>query len=81
MLSTILLILGLVVLAALVYAFTRPDSFIYSRSARINAPPERIFPLIANLRQMNTWMPFVKPDPNIRLEYSGPESGKGAGFS
>ncbi len=78
MLSTFLMLLGLVILAALAYAFTRPDNFIYSRTARINAPPERIYPLIADLRQMNAWNPFAKPDPNIKFVYSGPESGIGA---
>ena len=34
--------------------------------------------MIANLRQMNTWIPFAKPDPNIKFDYTGPESGIGA---
>ncbi len=49
--------------------------------ARIAASPERIFPLIASLRQMNTWNPFVSPDPAIDIAYSGPECGKGAAHS
>ena len=78
MLSTVLMILGLLVLVALLYVATRPNSFRYARSASMRAPPEKVFPLINNLRTLNTWMPFVKPDPNIKLDYSGPESGKGA---
>jgi len=27
---------------------------------------------------MNTWNPFVEPDPAIKIAYSGPDSGKGA---
>jgi hypothetical protein len=70
--------LVLVVAAFLAYAASRPDSFRVERSAAINAPAECIFPLIANLKSMNTWNPFVEPDPAIKLAYSGPDSGKGA---
>lgn len=64
--------------AVLALAMTKPDHFDIQRSAAIKAPPERIYPMIANLKTMNTWNPFVKPDPNIKVTYSGPDSGKGA---
>jgi uncharacterized protein YndB with AHSA1/START domain len=70
--------LAVVVAALLAYAATRPDTFRVQRSTGINAPAERIFPLIANLKSMNTWNPFVEPDPAIKIAYSGPDSGKGA---
>jgi len=69
---------GVAVAGLLAYAATKPSTFAVGRSTRIDAPPERIFPLIANLRSMNTWNPFVAPDPDIRISYSGPDSGKGA---
>lgn len=70
--------LVVVVAALLVYAATKADTFRVQRSTGINAPAERIFPLIANLKSMNTWNPFVDPDPAIKIAYGGPESGKGA---
>src|SRR5882672_1429276 len=70
--------LVVVVAALLAYAAAKPDTFRVQRSAGINAPAERIFPLIANLKSMNTWNPFVEPDPAIKIAYSGPDSGKGA---
>jgi len=72
--------IALVVIVAglLAYAASRPDAFRIQRSAGINAPAERIFPLIVNLKSMNTWNPFVEPDPAIKIAYSGPDSGKGA---
>src|SRR5215813_14251713 len=66
------------VVALVAYAATKPDTFRVQRAAGINAPAERIFPLIASLKSMNTWNPFVEPDPNIKIAYSGPDSGKGA---
>jgi len=74
----VVLALAIVVAALLAYAATKPDTFRVQRSTGINAPAERIFPLIANLKSMNTWNPFVDPDPAIKIAYSGPDSGKGA---
>ncbi len=73
--------LALAVIAVVAYASTRPDTFIVQRAVSIKAPPERIFPLIASLRQMNAWNPFVSSDPAIEIAYSGPESGMGAAHS
>jgi hypothetical protein len=73
--------LVVLVVALVAYAATKPDAFRVQRSTGINAPAERIFPLIANLKSMNTWNPFVEPDPAIKIAYSGPESGKGAAHS
>jgi len=77
-LTYIAIALVVVVVALIVYAASRPDTFSVRRSASIAAPAERIFPLIANLKSMNTWNPFVEPDPAIKIAYSGPEIGKGA---
>src|SRR5258707_2715503 len=70
--------LVVVVAALLAYAAAKPDTFRVQRSTTINAPAERIFSLIANLKSMNTWNPFVEPDPAIKIAYTGPDSGKGA---
>lgn len=73
-----LIALAVIIVILFAYASTRPDTFAIYRSANIAAPPERIFSLIANLRSMNAWSPFADPDPNIKITYSGPESGVGA---
>lgn len=59
-------------------AALKPASFSVSRTRHVAAPPERVYPLIADLAAMNTWNPFVAPDPNIRITYEGPASGTGA---
>lgn len=78
--SLILIAIGLAALvgAVLLAACRRPDAFEVRRSRVIAAPPGSVYPLIANLKSMNAWNPFVEPDPNIRLTYSGPELGAGA---
>lgn len=76
----VLIVLAAAAVALVAYAATRPDTFRVQRSKVINAPPDKIFPLIGNLRQMNTWNPFSKSDPTLKLAYSGPESGPGAAY-
>jgi hypothetical protein len=75
--------IGVVILVAavLIYAATRPDSFRIQRAASIKAPPEKIFPLINDLRSFNTWNPYERKDPNLKGSYSGPSSGKGAAYA
>jgi len=76
MLTTILIVVALVIAAILIYAATKPDDFAYQRSTTINAPADKIFPLINDLKAMTTWSPFEK-DPTMKREFSGPNAGPG----
>jgi uncharacterized protein YndB with AHSA1/START domain len=75
------IIVAIVVAGVLLIAANKPDSFRVERRASIQAPPEKIFPLINDLRAFNTWNPFEKKDPNLKRRYSGPSSGRGAGYA
>lgn len=75
--TILLLALGVVAAAALAAA-RRPDLFRVERSVHIAAPPERILPLISDLRRFNTWNPFNAK--GMQLSYTGPGSGAGAGY-
>jgi hypothetical protein len=79
--TIVLLVLAFIVFdiaAIAIYAATRPDSFSVERTMRMDAPAETIFGLMNSPRLANQWNPFVKADPNIAIEYLGPESGAGA---
>ena len=78
MLKKIVLVVLILIVAVLVYAATRPDSFSVQRSATINAPAEKIYPLIADFHQWGTWSPWEKLDPAMTKTYSGSASGQGA---
>ena len=80
MLKIILLGLAVVIAGILVYAATRPDTFRVERTTSIEAPPEKIFPLIDDLRSGEQWSPYYRKDPAMRGTYSGPASGVGATF-
>ncbi|HEY7741736.1 MAG TPA: SRPBCC family protein [Burkholderiales bacterium] len=81
MIKIIGIVIAVLVAGVLLHAANKPDTFRVERSASIQAPPERIFPLIDDLRAFNTWNPFEKKDPNLKGRYSGPPSGKGAGYA
>jgi carbon monoxide dehydrogenase subunit G len=74
---------GLLVLIAAVlgYAATRPDAFRIERSVHVQAPPDRVFGLIADFEQFNRWNPWLKKDPQTRGKYSAARSGVGASYA
>ncbi|MET0333406.1 MAG: SRPBCC family protein [Rhizobacter sp.] len=79
-LISLAVILVLALGALLAYAATRPDSFRFERSVTIAASPEKIRPLINDMRQFNTWNPYNKKDPAMKTTYRGPQAGPGAAY-
>lgn len=55
--------------------------FELSRSVTINAPPERIYPLIADPKRWSEWTEWNRRDPAMQMSYTGPASGAGAGWA
>ena len=66
------------VLAVLALAVTKPDTFQVQRSTTIQAPPEKIFPLIADFHRWPDWSPWEALDPAMQRSHSGAASGTGA---
>lgn len=70
-----------VLLVALVgFAATRPDTFALERSIAIAAPPERIYPMIADLHAWRAWSPWEGLDPAMTRTFGGAPSGVGATY-
>ena len=67
-----------VVVAVLAFAATRPDTFRVQRTVSIEAPPEKIFALINDLRSWGAWSPYEKKDPGMKRTYGATATGKGA---
>ena len=61
----------------LAYAATQPDDFRVARSATIKAPPDRIHPLVNDLRRHRDWSSWETKDPGMKRSYSGAARGKG----
>lgn len=70
------LVVGVAVV--LILASIKPDTFRVSRSIEIDAPPEAIYPLIADFREMQKWSPYEKSDPAMQRTLSGSDRGVGA---
>ncbi|HTO54752.1 MAG TPA: SRPBCC family protein [Myxococcota bacterium] len=70
-------LLAIVGVLAIIVAL-QPTAFVIERSASIQAPAAVIYPHIVSPRAMNGWSPFALGDPNMKIEYSGPDSGVGA---
>jgi polyketide cyclase/dehydrase/lipid transport protein len=77
-LKIIAIIVVLAVVVVLVLASRKPDHFRVQRSASINAPPERIFPLINDFHRWGAWSPYEHKDPDMKRTFSGTGSGQGA---
>ena len=51
------------------------------RSRTIQAPVERVYPLIADFHQWTRWSPWEDVDPELQRAYSGADSGVGAVYA
>ena len=78
MIKRILLFIVVVAAVVLIYAAFKPSDFSVSRTATIQAPPEKIFPLINDFHNWPQWSPYEKLDPNMKKNISGAASGQGA---
>lgn len=81
MIKTIALVLLAALGLFLAFAATRPDTFRVERSRVISAPPERVYSLIHDLRQFNTWNPYERKDPAAKGVYSATTTGPGARYA
>lgn len=74
----IAVLLAVAIAIALVVASSRPGTFRVQRGAVIAAPPEKIFPLIADFRRWGGWSPWEHRDPALKRTFEGAASGAGA---
>lgn len=78
----VLLIGAAVLLAVLVGGgMLLSPHFTVVRSITIQAPAERIYPLVADPHGWARWSAWHRRDPAMQIDYSGPASGAGAGWA
>lgn len=70
-------------LAALVFggAMLLPPGFTVVRSVDVAAPPDKVWSLLQDPREWKRWTVWNRRDPAMRMSYSGPPAGVGAGWS
>ena len=79
--KTVLIVVVVLVVGVLGFAATRPDDFSVQRSVSIQAPPEKIYPMLVDFRQWPAWSPWEKLDPAMKRTLSGAPSGPGAVYA
>ena len=81
MLKKIGLVVVVLIAALLLFAATRPNSFSVERRIVIQAPPEKIQPLIADFHRWADWSPWEKLDPAMQRTFGGQSAGAGANYA
>lgn len=72
------IVLAVLIAVVVVLAAMRPDTFRVQRSIDINAPADKIFPLINDYKNWGMWSPYEHIDPAMQRTFSGAPSGKGS---
>lgn len=57
------------------------STYTVTRSRTIDAPPDRIFQLVASFEQWTRWSPWEGLDPDMERRYGGPDTGEGATYA
>ncbi len=55
--------------------------FEMSRSTHVEAPPERLLPLLEDFREWQKWSPWEGLDPALKRTFTGPASGVGSHYA
>jgi carbon monoxide dehydrogenase subunit G len=79
-LSVFYILLGLF-LVFVAGGFVLPDQAHVTRSNVINAPPEKIFAVISDLRRSKDWSPWFALDPEMAVTFEGEGAGVGQKMS
>jgi hypothetical protein len=79
--AIVAIVLALAIVIIFVLALTKPDTFSVRRLAVVQAPAERIFPLVNDFHEWVNWSPWENKDPAMKRSYGGAESGKGAVYA
>ena len=80
-LAVVAAIVVLAIVIILIVAAAKPATFRLERSTMIKAPPEKIFPFVDDFRRWTAWSPWEKIDADLKRDYGGAASGKGATYA
>ena len=81
MLIKMLIAVVVVIVAIVIYAASRPDTFRVERSANIKAAPDKVFAQLNDLHNWSAWSAWEHKDPNMKKTHSGATSGVGAVYA
>lgn len=76
--------MGILIALVLVFAggaYVLPGSVAIQRQIEIEAPPEKVFAILGDLRRMNEYSPWADMDPATTYSYAGPDAAVGQKMS
>jgi uncharacterized protein YndB with AHSA1/START domain len=81
LIKVVLAIAGVLAVVLVGGGLMLPSTFSVTRTTDIAAPPDKVYPLVASPREWNRWAVWHQRDPGMKIDYTGPASGAGAGWS
>ena len=78
MVVKIVIVVGLLIAAVLIFAATKPNAFHLERSILIMSAPEKVFPLINDLHKWDAWSAQDEGNSKVQRTFSGAGAGEGA---
>ena len=77
----LLIVVALLALILVSGGYLVSPKFTVSRSVLVQAPVEKVYPLVADPKAWAGWSVWNRRDPAMQMSYSGPPSGAGAGWA
>ena len=72
-LKKLLLLVGVLITLFVAISFFISKDYSVERTIVINAEPSEIYPYVVDLKEWSKWGVWFKRDPNMELEFSGPD--------
>lgn len=69
--KTLLKIIVAIVAVLLIAMFAVGKDYHFEKSIVINAPADKVYQNISSMKAFNHWNPWMKLDPNMKIDYSG----------
>jgi len=77
----VLAVVGALALLVVAVGFFLPSSFEVKRAIDIQAPPAKVYDMVADPRVWSKWSVWTRRDPKMDIAYGGPPFGQGARWS
>ncbi len=77
-LKRIALVLGILIALVLIVSLFLPGDYKVERTGTVNAPPDSVVVLLADLKQWQKWSPWQQDDTTMKMTYSANTFGPGA---
>ncbi len=78
MIKKILTYLAVLIVVLIAGAYLLPRQIQVERSIEIDAPASEVFARVSGLKATAEWSPWLGRDPEIKLSYTGPDTGVGS---